>query len=73
MTYIYCLISLVNFIKILDIHKPYVFCLQLCFMNCFKTNEPFSLVVENFCSQQIIFTKTAFYCRLFKNMYLFAA
>ena len=72
MTYIYCLISLVNFIKILDIHKPYVFCLQLCFMNCFKTNEPFSLVVENFCSQQIIFTKKKIKSTL-KKMYLLPA
>ena len=35
-------------------------------MNCLKINEPFRLVVENFCSQQIIFTKVAFYCRLVK-------
>ena len=26
----------------------------------FKTNDPFKLVVENFCSQQIIFTKKSF-------------
>ena len=29
-------------------------------MNCFKTNEPFRLVVENYCNQQIIYTKKFF-------------
>ena len=33
-------------------------------MNCFETNEPFRLVVENFCGQQIRITKKYFYCRL---------
>ena len=39
----------------------------------FETNDHFRLVVENFCSQQIILLKNAFYCRLLKKMYLMAA
>ena len=29
-------------------------------MNCFETNEPLMLVVDNFCSQQVILTKNIF-------------
>ena len=42
-------------------------------MNFFKTNEPFRLVVENYCSQQIINTKNSLYIYIYVYIFILAA
>ena len=53
--------KLSKLIKILNFQKALCILYTIMFKyNLFKTNEPFRLVVVNFCSQQIIFTKNWF-------------
>ena len=49
MIYGNCLISIDNFIKILNFYKDLFILYTIMFkVNCFETNETFRLVVENF-------------------------